>query len=157
MRTSLGVTAFALLALVTGTAASQQQPAQQEHLQPQEQLPQDQLQQQEREQAQEQQLQPQEQPQPQPQQQHPLPAAADQVVGKTVISREGKELGEVKDVLVTGEGKVEALVLSQGGIAGVGGRSVAVPWNKISIRGDQLTADMSEQEISQLPEYKEGQ
>jgi hypothetical protein len=33
---------------------------------------------------------------------------------------------------------------------------VAVPWGRFTIRGDQLTVDMGEEEVSRLPEYKGG-
>ena len=89
------------------------------------------------------------------QQQPPIPAAADEVVGKPVVSSEGRDVGEVVGVLVTGQGQVAALVLKQSGTLGVGGRNLAVPWDRFSIVGDQITLGMTEQEVSQLPGYKE--
>ena len=89
------------------------------------------------------------------QQQPPIPAAADEVVGKPVVSSEGRDVGEVVGVLVTGQGQVAALVVKQSGTLGVGGKNLAIPWDRFSIVGDQLTLGMTEQEVSQLPGYKE--
>jgi sporulation protein YlmC with PRC-barrel domain len=89
------------------------------------------------------------------QQQPPIPAAADEVVGKPVVSSEGRDVGEVVGVLVTGQGQVAALVVKQSGTLGVGGKNLAIPWDRFSIVGDELTLGMTEQEVSQLPGYKE--
>jgi sporulation protein YlmC with PRC-barrel domain len=88
------------------------------------------------------------------QQQAEMPADADAVVGKPLMSSGGDEVGDVSDVLVTGEGKVQALLVDSGGALGMGGRQVAVQWAQIQVQGDQLTVNMSQEQIEQLPEYK---
>ncbi|MBC7905771.1 MAG: PRC-barrel domain-containing protein [Rhodospirillaceae bacterium] len=81
-----------------------------------------------------------------------LPAGADRIVGKSVIGANGQQIGDVSDVLVDKSGKVAGLVMNRGGAMGVGGSNVVVPWNKVQIQGDQLSSQMTEQEVSQLPQ-----
>ena len=88
------------------------------------------------------------------QQQAQIPAEADRIVGKKIMSSQGDEVGEVNDVLVTGEGHVEAVLVEQGGTMGMGGKQVALQWNQIQIQGDQLTVSMSPDQLEQLPEYQ---
>ena len=135
MRTPLALAAFALLALNAGDAASEWTAQQQDKPQ---------------QQGQQQQQVPPQQGQPQA----ALSAGSDHLVGKSVMSAQGKEIGTIKDVLVTPDGKVEALVVTAGGTAGMGGKQVAVTWDKVALKGDQVTVNMSDQEASKLPEYK---
>lgn len=81
-----------------------------------------------------------------------LPAGADRIVGKAVIGKNGEQIGDISDVLVDKTGKVAGLVMNRGGTMGVGGSNVVVPWNKVQIQGDQLSAQMTEQEVMQLPQ-----
>lgn len=90
---------------------------------------------------------PQEKGQPQGQQAQ-LSADAHHVIDKKAMNAQGKEVGKVKDVLIGQDGKVQALVLD------VKGKHRAVPWNDVSMKADQLTVNMSDQQLSQLPEYR---
>lgn len=82
-----------------------------------------------------------------PQQQAQLSAEADSVVGKKAMNAQGKDLGSIEDVLISQDGRAQAVVLDHDG------KKRAVPWNQISLQGDQVTVKMSEQQMSQLPEY----
>lgn len=83
-------------------------------------------------------------------QQAQLTAEADSIVGKKAMNAQGKEVGEVKDVLVGQDGRVQAMIVDHDG------KKRAVPWNQVSMQGDQVTVKMSEQQMSQLPEYSGG-
>jgi sporulation protein YlmC with PRC-barrel domain len=54
------------------------------------------------------------------------------LVGTTVIADDGRAIGEVADLLLTPAGMPEALLVSVGGIMGIGGKEVAVPWTKVA-------------------------
>jgi sporulation protein YlmC with PRC-barrel domain len=54
------------------------------------------------------------------------------LVGTTVIAQDGRAIGEVADLLLTPAGLPEALLVSVGGIMGIGGKEVAVPWTKVA-------------------------
>jgi sporulation protein YlmC with PRC-barrel domain/ElaB/YqjD/DUF883 family membrane-anchored ribosome-binding protein len=86
-------------------------------------------------------------------QQAEIPPDADRIVGKKLMAA-GKEAGEISDVLVTSDGKVAAVLVKAGGALGVGGKQVAIPWNEIKIQGDQVTVNLSADQIDAMPEYK---
>lgn len=90
----------------------------------------------------------QQQGQPQSRQQAQLSADAHHVVDKKAVNAQGKDIGKIKDVLIGQDGKVQALVVD------VKGKNRAVPWNDVSMKADQLTVNMSDQELAQLPEYR---
>ncbi len=82
-------------------------------------------------------------------QQAQLTADSDNIVGKKAMNAQGKELGSVEDVLVAPDGRVQAMILDHDG------KKRAVPWDQISLQGDQVTVKLSEQQMSQLPEYSD--
>ncbi|MCR6630652.1 MAG: PRC-barrel domain-containing protein [Magnetospirillum sp.] len=77
-----------------------------------------------------------------------LSADAHHVIDKQAVNTQGKEVGKVKDVLIGQDGRVQALVVD------VKGKNRAVPWNDVSMKADQLTLNMNDQQLSQLPEYR---
>ena len=83
-----------------------------------------------------------------PEQQAQLSADAHHLIGKKAAGPQGKEIGEIKDILVGQDGRVQALVMD------VKGKNRAVPWNQLSMQADQVTVRMDEQQLSQLPEYR---
>jgi len=89
-----------------------------------------------------------EQNQPSPEQQAQLAPDANSMIGKKAAGPQGKEVGEVKDVLVGPDGRVQALVME------VDGKDRAIPWSQLSMQADQITVKMNEQQMSQLPEYR---
>jgi sporulation protein YlmC with PRC-barrel domain len=88
------------------------------------------------------------QPQVTPEQQAQLAPDANSLIGKKAAGPQGKDVGEIKDVLVGPDGRVQALVVD------VKGKDRAVPWNQLSMQADQVTVKMDEQQLSQLPEYR---
>ena len=58
----------------------------------------------------------------------------DWVIGATVMSTEGEEIGAIDDVILDAEeGNVTAAVLSVGGFLGLGAKSIAVDWSELQI------------------------
>ena len=53
------------------------------------------------------------------------------LVGKTVVSSKGEDLGRVEDVVADQNGKVQYIILSHGGVLGMGGERVPVPWSAV--------------------------
>jgi sporulation protein YlmC with PRC-barrel domain len=63
---------------------------------------------------------------------------SDSLVGTDVRDSEGKEIGEVSQLMIDPkEGKVTSVVIKQGGAMGFGGKDVSVPWNALKIQRDQ--------------------
>lgn len=55
-----------------------------------------------------------------------------------VTNRQGEDIGNVEDVLITREGRVSAVVVSVGGFLGIAQKNVAIAWNQVVLqRGEQ--------------------
>lgn len=77
-----------------------------------------------------------------------LSADAHHVIDKKAVNAQGKDIGKIKDVLIGQDGRVQALIVD------VKGKNRAVPWNDVAMKADQLTVNMNDQQLSQLPEYR---
>ena len=54
---------------------------------------------------------------------------ASKIVGLDVIGLDEHRIGEVRELIMSREGQVEAVVIGVGGVLGMGGKSVAVPFD----------------------------
>lgn len=79
-----------------------------------------------------------------------LSSDAHHVIDRKAVNAQGKDIGKIKDVVVGQDGKVQALIVD------VKGKNRAVPWGEVAMKADQLTVNMNDQQLSQLPEYKAG-
>ena len=70
------------------------------------------------------------------------------MMGMKVQMSSGESLGEVKEILADGKGDPSYVVISHGGIMGVGAKRTAVPWAtvKSSMHEDKLIMDRSQLE-----------
>ena len=76
------------------------------------------------------------------------------LVGSTVRDAQGKDLGKVSGLMIDPrDGKVQTLVVSMGGTLGMGGNSIAMPWNQVKIAQDQgrLIVTIDQQMLQQAP------
>ncbi len=62
-----------------------------------------------------------------------MKCAAETLIGATVFSPEGDKVGTVKDILFDTNGKATGLVLSVGGILGLGAKSVGLTWDEVDV------------------------
>lgn len=76
---------------------------------------------------------------------------------KNVHSAQGKSIGDLKDVLVGPDGKIQALVIGVGGFLGLGEKNVAVDYDYIikngSIGPNRITLNMTEQDLRSAPSF----
>lgn len=83
------------------------------------------------------------------------------VLGKDVKSAKGEDMGRIVDVIVDNSGQTRAAIIDFGGFLGVGSRRIAVDWNALHFepqqKGDQITLDLTRDQVKAAPEYKEGQ
>ena len=66
----------------------------------------------------------------------PTDLSADNLIGRTVYSATDENIGEVGDVLLTSDNKVEGFILDVGGFLGMGEKQVAVSPENLDIRAD---------------------
>ncbi|MCA1778321.1 MAG: PRC-barrel domain-containing protein [Xanthomonadaceae bacterium] len=84
---------------------------------------------------------------------------SDNLVGKEVTNRRNNEtVGEVSNLVLDEDGQVVAVILSIGGLLGMGERDVAIEWDQINrrIEGDEvkLSVDLTEESLDDAPKYK---
>lgn len=76
---------------------------------------------------------------------------------RSVYNATGKPIGELKDVLIGPDGKVQALVIGVGGFLGIGEKNVAVDYDYLtqngSISPDKITLRMNEQDLRSAPSF----
>lgn len=87
---------------------------------------------------------------------------SDNLVGQEVTNRSNNEsIGEVSDLVLDENGQVMALIVSIGGVLGLGERDVAISWDQIdrNVDGDEitLTTDLNEESLKDAPKYSREQ
>lgn len=85
----------------------------------------------------------------------------DDLSGTSIVSRDDEEVGTVSDIVVDRQGQVVALVVTAGGVMGVGGDTKALAWDDVEVRvkGDEddeyeVVVNMSEDEFEDLPGFE---
>lgn len=69
-----------------------------------------------------------------------------------VVNAQGDEIGEVEDVLMEG-GEIAGVAVEVGGFLGIGDKTVVVPLDQLSLQGDDLVTNLTEEELEALPEW----
>lgn len=99
----------------------------------------------------------------QPQRQAWTPEAnameASRLMGMKVRTDQGKEVGEISQLIVDhSSGKVTHVVLGRGGVLGVGEQRVALPWSDVKIQRDtdrnRMVAMVEQSKIDSAPRYE---
>jgi sporulation protein YlmC with PRC-barrel domain len=83
--------------------------------------------------------------------------SASDFMGKRVYTRNGDDIGEVNDLIVTDNGGVQAVVLGVGGFLGIGEKDVAVSMASIEMMQDgsnvRLVVDGTKEQFNAAPTY----
>jgi sporulation protein YlmC with PRC-barrel domain len=81
---------------------------------------------------------------------------AETLIGATVFSPEGDKVGTVKDILFDTNGKATGLVLSVGGIMGLGAKSVGLTWEEVDVQPDPklLQVKYTQDQLEAAPAFK---
>lgn len=83
------------------------------------------------------------------------------VLGKSVRSNAGEDMGQIVDVIVKRDGQVRATVIDFGGFLGVGNRKIAVDWGALSFPPsgviDHVILHLTRDQVRLAPEYRTGE
>jgi sporulation protein YlmC with PRC-barrel domain len=79
------------------------------------------------------------------------------IIGTRIKNADGKDLGEVDQLLIDRSGKVTHVVIGLGGIAGVGEKKVVVPWSDLKFapvtEGKKNAITMDEARLERASRY----
>jgi sporulation protein YlmC with PRC-barrel domain len=81
---------------------------------------------------------------------------AAKIVGKDVVDASGESIAKVDDVLLDKSGQVSGLVLSSGGVLGMGGKIVAISWQDVAAAegAEAITVDLTAEQLAAAPEFR---
>ena len=84
--------------------------------------------------------------------------SANDYIGKTVYDMSGNNIGDVNDLIISGDGQVQAVILGVGGFLGMGEKDVAVNTQAVQMVQDgtnakRLVVDASREALNAAPAY----
>jgi PRC-barrel domain protein len=83
------------------------------------------------------------------------------ILGKSVRSSAGEDMGRIVDILVSHDGQVHAAIIDFGGFLGIGTRKIAVDWHALNFapagKPGQITLELTRNQVRLAPEYKRGE
>lgn len=83
--------------------------------------------------------------------------SASDYIGKTVYDQGGNNIGEVNDLIVSGDGNIEAVILGVGGFLGIGEKDVAVNTQAVQMVQDgdtqRLVVQSTKETLEAAPSY----
>ncbi|MBI1204648.1 MAG: PRC-barrel domain containing protein [Rhodopseudomonas sp.] len=94
------------------------------------------------------------------QDQHATDWRGSKLIGATVYGPDNKSIGDINDVLIANDGKINAVVIGVGGFLGVGEKNVAVPFDKLNVTRkaesasiDKVSVSYSKDELKNAPKF----
>lgn len=84
---------------------------------------------------------------------------ASKIIGATVVNAKNESIGDINDLIVTTDGKVDQVVVGVGGFLGLGERNVALKLSELDMRRNEsgnivIATSMTKEQLQQLPEWK---
>jgi sporulation protein YlmC with PRC-barrel domain len=84
---------------------------------------------------------------------------ASKIIGASVKNAQGENLGKIDELVIDPqEARIKAAVVSVGGMLGIGAKSVAIPWNKVTMGSgadrDTFVVAMGKEELEQAPSWQ---
>lgn len=82
------------------------------------------------------------------------------LIGASVYGPDNASIGEINDVVIGGDGKINAVVVGVGGFLGVGEKSIALPFEAISVTRkpdtasiDKITISYTKDQLKNAPKF----
>ena len=89
---------------------------------------------------------------------HPGLHESKDIVGTRIKNADGKDLGEIDQLLINRNGKVSHVVIGLGGLAGMAEKKVVVPWSDLKFapvtEGKKNAITMDETRLESAPRYE---
>ena len=81
---------------------------------------------------------------------------ADALIGMNVYNADGDKVGQVKDILFNENGQATGVVLSVGGVLGLGAKSVGLNWSEVDVRpeSEMVKVNFSKEQLEAAPDFK---
>ncbi|HKP26582.1 MAG TPA: PRC-barrel domain-containing protein [Dongiaceae bacterium] len=81
---------------------------------------------------------------------------AEKLIGMTVYDTNGDKVGAVKDILFNEQGQATGVVLSVGGVLGLGAKQVGLQWSEVDIQPDAEVAKIqyNKDQLEAAPDFK---
>ena len=84
---------------------------------------------------------------------------ASKLVGATVKNAKGESIGEIHEVVLGNDGRIEGLIVDVGGFLGINEKPVMVRWSDVTIQSGSngvvsVATNMDKSQLEQLPVYK---
>jgi sporulation protein YlmC with PRC-barrel domain len=88
--------------------------------------------------------------------QRPNEMRSENLIGATVFDGQGEEVGKIKDILFDTSGTATGVVLSVGGILGVGAKEVGLNWEEIDVRPqpELVRVNYTKEQLEAVPAFK---
>ncbi|MGK7870744.1 PRC-barrel domain-containing protein [Falsiroseomonas sp. E2-1-a20] len=81
---------------------------------------------------------------------------ASNLVGTNVVGANGRDAGEIENLLIDGNGQVRAAVVEWGGFLGIGARRAVVPIEQLAFGGpsERVRMELTRAQLEALPRYE---
>ncbi|HEU5445470.1 MAG TPA: PRC-barrel domain-containing protein [Pseudolabrys sp.] len=83
---------------------------------------------------------------------------ASEIIGATVNTADGTNIGEISEVIVQSNGSINGVVIDVGGFLGLGEKPVLLGWNDLSFAGNAddvvVSTALSKEQLNSMPTYK---
>ena len=83
------------------------------------------------------------------------------ILGKSVRSNAGEDMGRIIDVIVSRDGQIRAAIIDFGGLLGIGTRKIAIDWRVLNFapvgKHGAIILELTRNQVRLAPEYKRGE
>ena len=85
---------------------------------------------------------------------------AEEIIGLSVVSAEGEEVGEVSDLILDDQHKLTGIVVGVGGFLGIGEKVVGISWSQADMRKDadsgkeRIFVGLTKADLDAAPDFK---
>jgi sporulation protein YlmC with PRC-barrel domain len=75
------------------------------------------------------------------------------ILKRHIWNEDGQEMGEIDDLMISRNGKVETIILSVGEFLGMEEKLVALPFRPLKVNGAGIVYNVTQQQIKELPGF----